>query len=71
MGDFHRDMETSLGAASAREAGWVLSPVHHGKGYATEAVRAALADTQRDVAEARTAPSSAAHTLLDLFRQRH
>lgn len=45
VGDFHRDMEPSLGAAGAREAGWVLSPTHHGKGYATEAVRAALAWT--------------------------
>jgi len=33
------------------------------------AVRAALADTQRDVADARIAPSSAAHTLLDLFHR--
>ncbi|HEX6361493.1 MAG TPA: methylmalonyl Co-A mutase-associated GTPase MeaB [Albitalea sp.] len=34
------------------------------------AVRAALADTQRDVAAARIAPSSAAHALLELF-ERH
>ena len=43
LGDFHRDMEPSLGVAAAREAGWVLSPAFHGKGYATEAVSAALA----------------------------
>jgi RimJ/RimL family protein N-acetyltransferase len=41
LGDFHRDMQPPLG--DAPEAGWVLSPWSHGKGYATEAVRAALA----------------------------
>jgi LAO/AO transport system kinase len=35
------------------------------------AVRAALPGTLRDVAEARAAPSSAAHALLDLFEQHH
>jgi RimJ/RimL family protein N-acetyltransferase len=34
-------MQPSLG--SAPEAGWVMAPRAHGKGYATEAVRAALA----------------------------
>ncbi|QRK10932.1 GNAT family N-acetyltransferase [Archangium violaceum] len=38
--DFRRDIEPSLG--DAKEAGWVLSPWSHGKGFATEAVRAAL-----------------------------
>ncbi len=41
VGDFHRDMQPS--PVSAFEAGWVLAPWAHGKGYATEAVRAALA----------------------------
>ncbi|WP_163782504.1 GNAT family N-acetyltransferase [Myxococcus vastator] len=41
LGDFHRDMQPPLGAGP--EAGWVLAPGFHGKGYATEAVHAALA----------------------------
>ncbi len=40
LGDFHRDIAPPLG--ESKEAGWVLSPSAHGKGYATEAVRAAL-----------------------------
>lgn len=40
LGDFHRDIEPPLG--ESKEAGWVLAPSAHGKGYATEAVRAAL-----------------------------
>ena len=40
LADFRRDLEPSLG--EDREAGWVLAPWAHGKGYATEAVRAAL-----------------------------
>jgi RimJ/RimL family protein N-acetyltransferase len=39
--DFKRDLEPSFG--SSPEIGWVLSPWAHGKGFATEAVRAALA----------------------------
>jgi RimJ/RimL family protein N-acetyltransferase len=39
--DFHRAIEPSLGAMP--EGGWVLVPGAHGKGYATEALRAALA----------------------------
>ncbi|AKQ64692.1 acetyltransferase, GNAT family [Myxococcus hansupus] len=41
LGDFHRNMQPPL--SSAVEAGWVLASGTHGKGYATEAVRAALA----------------------------
>ena len=40
LADFHRDIEPPLG--ESKEAGWVLAPWCHGKGYATEAVRAAL-----------------------------
>ncbi len=40
LADFRRDIEPSLGAA--KEAGWALAPWAHGKGFATEAVRAAL-----------------------------
>ena len=40
LADFHRDIEPPLG--ESKEAGWVLAPSAHGKGYATEAVRAAL-----------------------------
>jgi RimJ/RimL family protein N-acetyltransferase len=41
LADFRRAIEPSL--AGAPEAGWVLAPWAHGRGYATEAVRAALA----------------------------
>jgi RimJ/RimL family protein N-acetyltransferase len=39
--DFKRETTPTLGGAP--EAGWVLAPSSHGKGFATEAVRAALA----------------------------
>lgn len=39
LGNFHRDLTPPL---DAPEAGWVLSPVQHGHGYATEAVRAVI-----------------------------
>ena len=38
--DYRRDMTPKL---TAIECGWVLTGAHHGKGYATEAMRAALA----------------------------
>jgi RimJ/RimL family protein N-acetyltransferase len=41
LADFKREMTPSLGGAP--EAGWVMAPWAHGRGYATEAVRAALA----------------------------
>ncbi|WP_426753831.1 GNAT family N-acetyltransferase [Myxococcus sp. Y35] len=53
LGDFHRDMQPSLD--SAFEAGWVLAPWSHGKGYATEAVRAALAWADAHLRPARMA----------------
>jgi RimJ/RimL family protein N-acetyltransferase len=39
--DFRREMTPSFGVAP--EAGWVLTTESHGKGYATEALRAATA----------------------------
>ncbi|PVE24988.1 GNAT family N-acetyltransferase [Microvirga sp. KLBC 81] len=39
--DFKRDIEPSF--EGMPEIGWVLAPHAHGKGYATEAVRAAIA----------------------------
>jgi RimJ/RimL family protein N-acetyltransferase len=39
--DFHRDIAPSL--TGMPEMGWALQPWSHGKGYATEAVAAALA----------------------------
>lgn len=39
--DYHREIEPSLDGMP--ELGWVLARSAHGKGYATEAVRAALA----------------------------
>jgi RimJ/RimL family protein N-acetyltransferase len=41
LGDFKRALEPSLDGMP--EAGWVLDPTAHGRGYATEAARAALA----------------------------
>jgi RimJ/RimL family protein N-acetyltransferase len=41
LADFRRDLTPALG--DAPEAGWVLAPWAHGRGLATEAVRAALA----------------------------
>jgi RimJ/RimL family protein N-acetyltransferase len=38
--DFKRDITPSI--CGLPEMGWVLSSAHHGKGYATEGVRAAL-----------------------------
>lgn len=38
---FRREVEPSLGGSA--EAGWVLHPRAHGRGYATEAMQAALA----------------------------
>ncbi len=39
LADFHRDVSSAIPV----EAGWVLVPGAHGKGYATEAMRAAFA----------------------------
>jgi RimJ/RimL family protein N-acetyltransferase len=39
--DFHRDIQPSF--RGIPELGWVLAAAAHGKGYATEAVRAAVA----------------------------
>ncbi len=44
--DFKRDMTPPL---DAPEAGWVLAPWAHGVGYATEAVRAALGWSDRNL----------------------
>ena len=52
LADFHRDMEPSF--AGAPEAGWVLCPWAHGKGFATEAVRAALAWAETELGVVRT-----------------
>jgi RimJ/RimL family protein N-acetyltransferase len=46
--DFRREMEPRL---MVPEAGWVLAPTAFGKGYATEAVRAALAWADERFAE--------------------
>ncbi len=40
LGDFRRELQPPLG--DSKEAGWVIAPSAHGKGYATEAVSAAL-----------------------------
>ena len=41
MAEFKRDITPGFGGAP--EAGWVLAPAAHGKGYATEAMRAVFA----------------------------
>ncbi|MCY1078284.1 GNAT family N-acetyltransferase [Archangium lansingense] len=41
LADFRRDIDQPS-FAGAKEAGWVVSPSVHGKGFATEAVSAAL-----------------------------
>jgi len=51
LADFKRDIEPDFGGAP--EAGWVLAPWSHGKGYATEAVQAALAWGEANLAMTR------------------
>ncbi|MCG8442073.1 MAG: GNAT family N-acetyltransferase [Caulobacterales bacterium] len=50
--DFERDITPSI--AGAPEAGWVLTPSAQGRGYATEALRAALAWADDALRAART-----------------
>jgi RimJ/RimL family protein N-acetyltransferase len=47
FGDFERDIEPGLGGVL--EAGWIVTPGEQGKGYATEAMRAALAWADRQL----------------------
>ena len=51
--DYKRDLEPSL--KGVPEIGWVLASSAHGRGYATEAVRAAVEWGDRHFAGARTA----------------
>lgn len=50
--DFKRDVTPSI--LGIPEMGWVLASEHHGKGYATEGVRAALGWADRHLAVPRT-----------------
>ena len=50
--EFRREIEPPI--AGSPEIGWVLSPAFHGKGYATEGVRAALAWGDANLHSART-----------------
>jgi len=52
LADFRREMTPPLG--DAPEAGWVLAPWAHGRGYATEAVRAMLAWSDATLTAAKT-----------------
>jgi len=54
VGISHFFRETQPPVENLREAGWVLSPSVQGKGYATEAVRAALAWTDSRLSDPRT-----------------
>ncbi|HEX2076144.1 MAG TPA: GNAT family N-acetyltransferase [Longimicrobium sp.] len=62
LADFRREVTPALDGAP--EAGWVLAPWAHGRGYATEAVRAALSWADAHLALPRTvcliAPENAA-----------
>jgi RimJ/RimL family protein N-acetyltransferase len=51
--DFRREIEPSLDATP--EIGWALAPHAHGKGYATEAVRGAIAWGEEHLGSRRTA----------------
>jgi RimJ/RimL family protein N-acetyltransferase len=52
FGDFHREIEPAI--TGIPEVGWVLSAPVHGKGYGTEAVRAALTWGDSHLATRRT-----------------
>jgi RimJ/RimL family protein N-acetyltransferase len=52
FGEWQRALEPSL--KGWPEAGWVLAPHTHGRGYATEAVQAALAWADAQLAQPRT-----------------
>lgn len=52
LGNFHRETTPPLG--DDPEAGWVLAPWAHGHGFATEAVRAALAWCDANLGFSRT-----------------
>ena len=52
LAEFQRDIEPRI--QGVPEMGWVLSPPWYGRGYATEAVRAALAWGERRFGAART-----------------
>jgi RimJ/RimL family protein N-acetyltransferase len=54
VGISHFFRETQPPVENLREAGWVLSPAVQGKGYATEAVCAALAWTDERLSDPRT-----------------
>jgi len=47
LADFRREIEPSF--EGTPEIGWILTPEHHGKGYATEAVDAVLGWAKRDL----------------------
>jgi RimJ/RimL family protein N-acetyltransferase len=53
LADFHRELIPSIDGIP--EAGWVLDPAFYGRGYATEALRAALAWADVNVSSDRTA----------------
>lgn len=53
LADFRRDLTPALG--DAPEVGWALAPWAHGRGFATEAVRAALAWGDAHLGPSRTA----------------
>ncbi len=54
VGVSHFFRETQPPVENLREAGWIVSPSMHGKGYATEAVRAVLGWTDARLSDPRT-----------------
>ena len=61
--DFHRDLTPSLNGAP--EVGWALATWAHGRGFATEAVRAAIAWGDTHIETATAAPSPAATATIE------
>ena len=64
LADFKRELTPSLDGAP--EMGWALVPSAHGRGFATEAVRAALAWSSKHFGETRTVCLIAAGNLPSL-----
>ena len=54
LADFHRNLDWGPNSESTPECGWALAPHAHGRGYATEAITAALDWRDRNLPGTRT-----------------